>query len=80
MLADVLGKDGIEPEITHRYRVGDIRHCFAEVSLAKQQIGYEPEVELEKGMLELAQWLEGQLATDRVDDAAEELAKRGLTL
>lgn len=80
MLGDVLGKAGIEPEITYKYRVGDIRHCFADVSLGKELIGYEPEVELEKGMLELAQWLEGQLVTDRVDAAAEELAQRGLTV
>ncbi len=31
-------------------------------------------------MAELAQWLEGQVATDRVDAAAAELAARGLTI
>lgn len=80
MLAEVLGKEHIQPDVTHKYRVGDIRHCFADVSRARDVLGYEPEVDLEKGMVDLGHWLEGQLADDRVDDAAGELARRGLTL
>jgi dTDP-L-rhamnose 4-epimerase len=78
-LAETLGKE-IEPEISGNYRVGDIRHCFADISLARETLGYEPEHRLEDGMRELAGWLEGQVATDRVDAAAEELRTRGLTL
>jgi dTDP-L-rhamnose 4-epimerase len=68
----------IEPELTGKYRAGDIRHCFADIALAREALGYEPQVELEDGMRELVQWLEGQVATDRVAAAAEELARRGL--
>jgi dTDP-L-rhamnose 4-epimerase len=70
----------LEPELTGKYRVGDIRHCFADVSLARETLGYEPQVELADGMRDLVAWLEGQVATDNVDAAAEELATRGLTL
>jgi dTDP-L-rhamnose 4-epimerase len=76
-LAATLGKD-IEPELTGEYRLGDIRHCFADISLARARLGYEPEVALEAGIEELAAWLEGQTAEDRVDAATEELARRGL--
>jgi dTDP-L-rhamnose 4-epimerase len=79
-LAHVLGRDDIEPEITGKYRVGDVRHCFADIALARKTLGYRPRVCLEDGMAELAQWLEGQVAHDRVDDAHAELAARGLTL
>ncbi len=79
-LARVLGKEHVEPEVTGKYRVGDIRHCFADVTRANELIGYEPQVALEDGMEELAEWLEGQVATDRVDSATAELAARGLTL
>jgi dTDP-L-rhamnose 4-epimerase len=79
-LAGVLGKEHIEPEITGRYRVGDIRHCFADISLAERALGYAPSVSLDTGMAELAEWLEGQVAEDRAEDAAAELAARGLTL
>ena len=79
-LAKVLGKEDAEAEVTGKYRVGDIRHCFADISRAEQLLDFRPSVSLEEGMAELAEWLEGKVATDRVDDAAAELAKRGLTL
>jgi len=78
-MADALGKN-LEPQITGKYRVGDIRHCFADVALARSMLGYTPEVSLEDGVLELADWLEGQIANDHVDSASAELAARGLTL
>ena len=76
-LGAVAGR-AIEPEVTGEFRVGDIRHCFADVSLAHETLGYAPQVELDAGMAELAAWLEGQTAEDRVEAAAAELAKRGL--
>ena len=76
-LGAVVGRE-LEPEITGESRVGDIRHCFADVGLAQETFGYTPEVELADGMSALAVWLEGQTAEDRVDDATEELTKRGL--
>ena len=79
-LADVLGCEGVEPEVTGRYRVGDIRHCFADITLARQVLGYEPQVGLEEGLLELASWLEGQVASDRVSEARVELDSRGWTV
>ena len=78
-LAEVVGKD-VEPEITGESRVGDIRNCFADVRLAHERLGYLPRVELGEGMRELAEWLEGQTAVDRVDEAADELSRRGLSL
>ena len=74
----VLGKE-IEPELTGKFRAGDIRHCFADATLARETLGFEAEVALDGGMAELAGWLEGQVATDRFDEAAAELTERGLT-
>jgi dTDP-L-rhamnose 4-epimerase len=70
----------IEPEITGESRVGDTRHCFADISLARERLGYEPAVELDEGLHRLGDWLAGQVAEDRVDAAAAELARRGLSL
>ncbi|HZG36704.1 MAG TPA: SDR family NAD(P)-dependent oxidoreductase [Gaiellaceae bacterium] len=69
-----------EAQLTGKARAGDIRHCFADIGLAQELLGYRPEVELGDGLRDLAQWLEGQVAEDRVDTAAQELAARGLTL
>ena len=79
-LARVLGKEQIEPEIVGKYRVGDIRHCFADIGKARRVLGYEPQVTLDEGMAELAAWLESQAAVDRVAQASAELTARGLTL
>jgi len=62
-MAAVLGREEVEPEITGHYRVGDIRHCFADITLARQVLGYEPRVTLEAGLADLAEWLEGQVAS-----------------
>jgi dTDP-L-rhamnose 4-epimerase len=79
-LIRVLGKEHIRPEISGKYRAGDIRHCFADISLARRLLGYEPRVKLGDGLLELAGWLEGQVSHDQVEEANAELAARGLTV
>jgi dTDP-L-rhamnose 4-epimerase len=79
MVAAILGKT-IEPEICGRYRVGDIRHCVADISAARATLGYEPRVTLEEGLVELAAWLQDQAAVDRVAEASRVLAERGLTV
>jgi dTDP-L-rhamnose 4-epimerase len=79
-LARILGKEQIEPEITGEYRVGDIRHCFADIGRARELLGFQPSVALPDGIGELAEWLQGQVANDHVDQARRELSSRGLTV
>jgi dTDP-L-rhamnose 4-epimerase len=79
-LATILNKEYLFPEITGKYRVGDIRHCFSDISKAKAILDYEPQVTLEDGLIELAEWLQGQTAEDKVTEASKELAERGLTV
>jgi dTDP-L-rhamnose 4-epimerase len=79
-VAEAIGREAVEPEVTGNYRVGDIRNCFADITLARRVLGYEPRMPLEQGLIELASWLEGQVACDRVAEAREELAARGLTV
>jgi dTDP-L-rhamnose 4-epimerase len=79
-LAHAVGREDVLPEVTQRYRVGDIRHCFADISSARRILGYAPRVSFEDGLAELAGWLEGQIAHDRVGEASAELAARGLSL
>ncbi|HEU5118504.1 MAG TPA: NAD-dependent epimerase/dehydratase family protein [Isosphaeraceae bacterium] len=77
-MIDVLGKEHIEPQITGSYRMGDVRHCFADISLARRVLGYEPAVAFEDGLGELTSWLQGQRAFDLAEEAGAELAVRGL--
>ncbi|MFL5371044.1 MAG: NAD-dependent epimerase/dehydratase family protein [Myxococcales bacterium] len=78
-LGYALGKQHIEPDVTGKYRVGDIRHCFADISLARAVLGYEPQVTFDAGLRELCGWLQGQVAYDRVAQMRAELEARGLT-
>ena len=79
-LAAVMGTD-VEPEVTGKYRVGDIRNCYSDISLAREVLGYEPRVTFEAGMEELVAWLrEQERPEDKVESHAAELAARGLTL
>lgn len=70
----------LEPAVTGKYRIGDIRHCFADIGKARRLLGYEPAVRFEDGLAELAEWLAGTQATDNFMHAHAELHRRGLTL
>lgn len=77
LLGKGLDKD-IEPEIVAKYREGDIRHCVADISRARRQLGYAPQVSLEQGIPELLTWVRQQRPEDRVSTATAELESRQL--
>jgi dTDP-L-rhamnose 4-epimerase len=76
--AQVLGRPGLAPHITGKYRVGDIRHCFADGTKSRTELGFAPSVDFRDGLEELAEWVAGQAARDSVDAATAELESRGL--
>lgn len=77
-VARVVGKSSITPHVTGKYRAGDIRHCFADLTLSRSKLGYAPQVDFRQGLEELAEWLQDKVAEDRVDHATAELESRGL--
>jgi dTDP-L-rhamnose 4-epimerase len=77
-LARVLGVPHIAPEVVGKYRVGDIRHCFADITRSRSMFGYTPSIHFQAGLEELAEWLADQVADDGVDRATAELERRGL--
>jgi len=78
MLAAEMGRPEIAPEILGKARAGDIRHCFADISLARSELGFRPTRLLEDHLAELADWVQTQTAIDRADEARQELEQRGL--
>ena len=78
LLAEALGKP-LAPVITNKFRAGDIRHCYADISKARRLLGYEPRVTHEEGFRELAAWLGGQQAEDKAETMLKELSAYGLT-
>jgi len=77
-MARVMGRPEITPHVTGKYRAGDIRHCFADISLARDLLGFVPEMRFEDGLAELVEWLLEQKAIDSVEQATAELSRRGL--
>ncbi|HEY0790054.1 MAG TPA: NAD-dependent epimerase/dehydratase family protein [Chthoniobacterales bacterium] len=79
-LAKLLGHPELEPQITGKYRVGDIRHCYADMTKARTLLKFEPRYDLRSGLGEMLTWLDGQTAQDNVTEAFQELSRRGLTV
>jgi dTDP-L-rhamnose 4-epimerase len=72
---------GVEPNVTvtAEYRVGDIRHNYADISRLKQLLGYSPQIALEEGLKQFCDWVRTQpLPEDRLDQANAELRARKL--
>jgi dTDP-L-rhamnose 4-epimerase len=80
LIAERLGRADLSPEITGRFRSGDVRHCFADLSRARDLLGYAPQISLEAGIDDLAVWLEGRAADDGAEHARAELERKGLWL
>jgi dTDP-L-rhamnose 4-epimerase len=68
----------LEPEVTGEYRGGDIRHCFADFTRARELLGFEARRSLDDGLPELAEWVAEQTVSERGDEALAELRSRGL--
>lgn len=77
-IAKELGRPVDNFIVKNQYRAGDIRHCYADVSKADADLGFNAMTAFEDGVGELCSWVESQTATDMVDKATEELRKRGL--
>ncbi|PPQ38535.1 dTDP-L-rhamnose 4-epimerase [Rhodoblastus acidophilus] len=77
-LAQAVDRLDIAPELTGQRRAGDIRHCFADISKARAELGFAPKTAFAAGVAELAAWLREQSAEDGAEQARRELQARGL--
>jgi dTDP-L-rhamnose 4-epimerase len=77
-LAQALETD-VAPEITGKYRSGDVRHCFADISAARKLLGYAPRTSFADGVKKLVEWLRSQQPQDRAAEAVAQLSSFGLT-
>ena len=70
----------LKPSYSQQYRVGDIRHCIADISKIKEKLGYEPKISFEKGIEEYINWIKTQRndIQDKTEEALMELKEKGL--
>ncbi len=62
-LALIMAKNRIQPKVSRKYRIGDVRNCFADIGKARKLLNFHPTVDLHDGMLEMAEWLKGQVGS-----------------
>ena len=78
-VSNALGKsNGLRPEIVARFREGDIRHCYADITAIQDALGYRPRVSISEGIPDLIEWASRQTVADRVRTAVSELEERSL--
>ena len=74
-----MGRRDLTPEITGKARAGDIRHCFADISLAQRVLGFAPQRRISStAWRNWRNGSRGRRRTDRVHEARRELEARGL--
>lgn len=78
LLAQAMNRSDLEPEVAGQARAGDIRHCIADISRIREELGFVPRRDFADGLAELADWVAEQQAEDRVGEARRELEMRGL--
>lgn len=69
----------VEIKITGRYRVGDIRHNYADMNKIKDVLGFVPKVNFDTGLANFATWVKTQrVQTDNYEQSVAELKAKGL--
>ena len=66
--------------VTGQYRIGDIRHCYADLNQTAKYLGYAPKVSLVNGLRRFCNWAKTQqVHVDHSIHAETELKERGLS-
>ncbi len=75
LLSELTGKEKIKPQITEKYRVGDNRHDFSDITKIKKTLNFKPKCEITNGLRKLVEWGETQEAVDKFNEAERERVK-----
>ncbi|MCH7623694.1 MAG: nucleoside-diphosphate sugar epimerase, partial [Nitrospinae bacterium] len=67
------------PNVIGKFRIGDIRHCYGDVSKI-QSLGYSPQISLKEGLQDLVAWGREQETVSKVEDAHQKLVDKGLVV
>ena len=65
--------------VSGNYRLGDIRHNYADISLARKILGFEPQWNFNDGITQFCKWVDKQdIKEDLYDASIEEMKNKGL--
>ena len=77
-LADAVGRSDLAPEVSERFRAGDVRHCYADARQAAEQLGFRPTADWQTSLEEIIAWSRSAPVGDQFTRAEDELRARGL--
>lgn len=65
--------------LSGNYRIGDIRHNYADLTKIKERLGFEPKVNFVEGIQRFTTWVNQQkVVEDRYELSIEEMKEKGL--
>jgi len=65
--------------VTGNFRLGDIRHNFADLTKIKAKLGFEPKIDFERGIKQFTEWvLQQDVQENKLNDSLEEMKAKGL--
>lgn len=65
--------------VSGNYRLGDIRHNYADITLARKILGFEPKWSFDQGIKQFTEWVNRQeLQKDNYEASLEEMKQKGL--
>lgn len=77
-LQQAYGKQ-VEVTISGNYRVGDIRHNYADIDKMLKLLKYEPKIDFATGIRNFADWVKAQkINDDQYENSLKEMKNRGL--
>ena len=69
----------IDIKVSGNFRLGDIRHNYADLTRSKAVLGYRPQWSFQKGIEAFGTWVNGQeIQEDRYEQSMEEMKRKGL--
>ena len=65
--------------VSNNYRLGDIRHNFADLTKIRTKLGFTPKVSFEQGIAKFTAWVNAQsVMEDKYEKSIEEMKAKGL--
>ena len=74
-----LYKSSVKINVSGKYRLGDIRHSYADLSKLKRALGFVPKFDFNAGISKFVDWVKTQeIMEDKYEESIEELRNKGL--
>jgi dTDP-L-rhamnose 4-epimerase len=72
-------KKEVNIDVSGNYRLGDIRHNYADLEKINKLLGYTPSITFDEGVSRFTKWVESQeVQRDSYNESIEEMKKKGL--